>query len=443
MKTQWIRLYFKTISGLGLLLVSLPLLATSSLYSDQQNQVMTMRLWVNHVYMSLSTQSQQLDEQLACLKSESQIAKCQQMEIDLQSWQFAYQQMRLLLAMSQPQSYHEPYRQKLIEESTQAKFWPYQFTLRIQHLFGQIITPFKNEVGHPAALNYLSSYEIEQVLSFRQMQMAEINKNWMESDLRLRAPNRGEDPSQLYWDFVRAQRSQYYEQARKNYFNLLGRYPFLVFVEKPALGEYPVKYHFYQAKLIQKRLLSQMLAQLWELKVKQEFANEEYLHLLAFNYLEESFLKQYQDLSDVNLGWKLLKKSFARLELRQDLTYLGGLVALGITCVVGPGKFLKVLALSKTLSTLGVGVCSLGAGLGFNYLFYDQSLNRFASSYQRLLSHPEASQIGLDLAELEDREFALLLDTLFLGVGTGVGQMATKLGPQAKTLLNRIKFIKD
>ena len=85
----------------------------------------------------------------------------------------------------------------------------------------------------------------------------------------------------------------------------------------------------------------------------------------------------------------------------------------------------------------------MGAGLGFNYLFYDQSLSRFESTYRRLLSHPEATQIVLNLSKLENRDFALLLDTLFLGVGTGIGQMATKLGPQAKTLLKRIRLTEE
>lgn len=426
---------------MGLLLgFSQSAIAIAPVYSSQQNQTMAMRLWVSHVYLSLKDQNSQLDQQLSCLEKANQKTECQQINIDVQAWQFAYQQMRLLLAMSQAQSYHEPYRQKLIEESSGSKFWPYQFTLRLQHLFGQIVMPLSQQVDKPAALNYLSSFEIEQVLALRQMQTVEINKKWLESQPRLQDNKRGADPSQIYWDFVRSQRTSYYEQARKNYFNLLARYPFLVFVEKPSADQEPSIQQFYQAKRIQKKLLTQLQQTVWDLKVKNEFYRDEYLNLLGFSYLEDSFLQQFQNISSVQLGWTQLKKRFSRFELMQDLTYLGGLVALGITCVVGPGKFFKILSFSKTLSALGVGACSLGAGLGFNYLFYDQSLSRFESTYRRLLSHPEATQIVLELSELEDRDFALLLDTLFLGVGTGIGQMATKLGPQAKSLLNRIRL---
>lgn len=405
--------------------------------SDQAyNKTQIMRLWVDHVYINLIAQSAQLDQQISCLEKNSQTPLCYPITNEIQTWQFAYQQMRLLLAMSQPEIFQESYRQPWIEKQQGSHAWPFQFTLKIRHLVGRILIPMSSNVEQPADLMPLTDAEVQMVLRLRADQFELINQKWIANQSEFQRKHPTINIQQAYWDFIKSERHSYYEEARKNYLSLMTQYPFLIFVKSSAPA--PQTKAFLEAKFIQKKLLTQLRNQVWELRRQQDWQSNQPIKLLAFSYLEASFLSQNQAIESLAVEWASLKKQYERLELMEDLGYLGGLVAVGITCVVGPGKFLKILSLSKTLSAFGVGVCSIGAGLGFNFLFYDHSLSRFESTYLRILSHPNATQIRVEMTELEDREFALLLDTLFLGVGTGIGHIATKLGPKGKSLLYRI-----
>ena len=126
-------------------------------------------------------------------------------------------------------------------------------------------------------------------------------------------------------------------------------------------------------------------------------------------------------------------------EIRQDLTTVALGVAWGFTCGAvlawGYGRLalwgLRAAAILASQSALTIQ-CALTSGLGLNAIFYSHTHRRYHRTFQEFFAVSGADkenryQVLQEISLLEEREQAMLFESLFLFVGTGVGESTRRL----------------
>jgi hypothetical protein len=150
--------------------------------------------------------------------------------------------------------------------------------------------------------------------------------------------------------------------------------------------------------------------------------------------------EQYFDpeIHDMDIVQELIEANKWR-EIKEDMKTVAVGVAWGFTCGAilawGYGKLISLgLSAAAALATQSAVTiqCALTSGLGLNAIFYASANKRYHRTFQQFFAVSAADkreryQVLQEIGQLQQRDQEMLFESLFLFVGTGVGESVRRL----------------
>lgn len=172
------------------------------------------------------------------------------------------------------------------------------------------------------------------------------------------------------------------------------------------------------------------------LSMQQEESLGKLVALLDLKPLVETYFDE--DVHDMEIVEELVASNEWR-EIQQDLKTVAVGVAWGFTCgailawgygrIASWGLSAALVLAGQTAITIQ---CALTSGLGLNAIFYSNSHKRYHQTFQEFfavsgLDKRDRYKVLQEISQLEERDQAMLFESLFLFVGTGAGESARRL----------------
>lgn len=166
---------------------------------------------------------------------------------------------------------------------------------------------------------------------------------------------------------------------------------------------------------------------------RNEFNRKE---LMVFG-ANSAFIQSYRQRNSQNLekiyhlDW--LQARFERQEMRHSVAEMVGFVALGVLCTVGPKR---LPFLTVAMKGIGISICLFLTGLPVNTAYWFWGSNDYMDRYTEFFSQAPGKEILQDLKTLDRAKTAQALNTIFLGVGTGLPELTRSLKSAGKTWIH-------
>jgi hypothetical protein len=132
-----------------------------------------------------------------------------------------------------------------------------------------------------------------------------------------------------------------------------------------------------------------------------------------------------------------LKDKYEILETAEAYSSFAFYLGVGAVCTA---VISRIPYGGAVLAELGAPLCMFGTGLGLNTVFWFESQGDYIMRFNEIFSSAPGQQTLQDIQSLRSAQTAMALSTVFLGIGSGVPELAKALKPFAKNMDKWVKF---